>query len=1027
MAQDSPQESNEFKRALFEALAKLQQGEAAEPSLDRTFAALQTMLEQQQSLKDDVSQQLELFKDLSDLLPGFIWTASADGQIDYINKRWYEWSGSSEAESLGEGWLTHVFSEDIELLRSRWRQSIATGSPFECEYRLLRKDGVPRWHLVRSVARLNSSGKIVRWFGCSVETQDQRTTKDELANRLREISLVNAETEEAKQQTAEGELLFRTMCEASPELIWTADKQGHAKYFNAQFLHYCGLTTSDLTQLDWLSLVHPEEREQVVSTWQSCVTDFRDFEIEMRMKRFDGEYRWFLVRSLPIKDESGATLSWCGSCTDIDTHRRLVTQLKMARDQAQSALKIKSEFVANVSHELRTPLNGILGMVEVLLRGDLSPKSKEHVSTIREAGASLLTIINDILDFSKIEAGKMELSSTQFNPLSVVEGVAEILVPQATAKNLLLLATVDRAIPDTVFGDPLRLRQVLLNLCGNAIKFTDQGQIILKVEVTSASNGRNQLRFSVIDSGIGISKAFQKRLFEPFMQEEGAAYRSTGGTGLGLSISKHLVDLMGGQLMVESEENQGSTFSFALPLITSGDASDWTARAWERSYGQIKVLTLEPGENNQSAICSHLCALGINAQSTSEYTQAIELLEESRQSSEKIQAICLDTIRYRRQCEQFLEAFKHSKVFGLVSVIEIGTTESLSQARSTLVAPRTSHLPIPLRRKQVASCLEHLSGWKPKERKSYTQTMEVPSVKDQTKNEISDASTEPLTQAKAQSGIIRRALVADDNKINQQVALLFLQDLGFIVDVTADGIEAVSAFNKKRYDMVFLDCQMPGLDGFEACKIIKEIQQRRGLNVPVIAVTANAVTGSREECLDRGMDDYLSKPIDPTAMSKLVARWLGVSDVKITIVPSPESTSTSTSTTNEPQKEQSGRNVSWGSVIDLKKLRNQLDGREIEKTLLHFRTRCHKDMSEINSLAEQSNLNLLKAKVHTFKRACATISAQSLVDACEAIEGACDKQANQALKKHLVELRQHLKRALSEIERELLQQTTTTS
>ncbi|MBP9091116.1 PAS domain-containing protein [bacterium] len=859
MDPDFPQDSNQFQRAHFEALAKLQQGE---------------------------SQQLELFKALSDLLPGFIWTATADGQIDYINKRWYEWSGSSEAESLGAGWLSNVYGEDVEQMRSRWQQSVDTGAPYECEYRLLRQDGTPRWHLVRGVASLDDSGKIVKWFGSSLEVHDQHATKDELANRLEELSRVNAKTEEAKQQTAESELLFRTMCEASPELIWTADEHGNTTYFNAQFIHYCGLTDSDRSHLGWTALVHPEEREQVVLNWQNCVAEFRDFEIEMRMKRFDGEYRWFLVRSLPIKDDSGATLSWCGSCTDIDTHRRLVTQLKMARDQAQSALKIKSEFVANVSHELRTPLNGILGMVEVLLRGDLSPKSKEHVSTIREAGASLLTIINDILDFSKIEAGKMELSSTHFNPLSVAEGVAEILAPQAAAKNLLLLATVERTIPDTVFGDPLRLRQVLLNLCGNAIKFTDRGQVILKVEASSGINGPDQLQFSVIDSGIGISKAFQKRLFEPFMQEEGSAYRSTGGTGLGLSISKHLVELMGGKLMVDSQEQLGSTFSFALPLATSADASDWTARAWEGSYGQINLLTLEPRHNNQSAICSHLCALGIAVQSTNDHVRALELLEGSRQSPEKIQAICLDTIRYRKQSEQFLEAFKRSKVFGLVSVIEIGTSESLSQARSTLVAPRTSHLAIPLRRKQVAACLEHLSGWKPKERKSYTQTMEVPAIK----NEVSNGSTEPLTQAKRQSGITRRALVADDNKINQQVALLFLQDLGFIVDVTADGIEAVSAFNNNHYDMVFLDCQMPGLDGFEACKIIKEIQQRRGLNVPVIAVTANAISGSREECLDRGMDDYLSKPIDPAAMSKLVARWLGVSDIKITIVPSQEST-----------------------------------------------------------------------------------------------------------------------------------------
>lgn len=1009
MAPDSPQDSYQVQQKLLEALAKLQQGQPRQ-SLERTIDELQKILEQQQSEKDGVLQQLELFKDLSDLLPGFIWTATADGQIDYINKHWYEWSGSTEAESLGEGWFNHVYSEDIESIRSRWQESIDTGAPFECEYRLLRQDGAARWHLVRGLARYDNCGKIIKWFGCSVEVQEQHTTKEELANRLKELSIVNTETELAKQQTAASELLFRTMCEASPELIWTADKQGNAKYFNAQFLQFCGMTAGDLSRLGWFALVHPEEREQVVSNWQSCVLDFCDFETEMRIKRWDGEYHWFLVRSLAIKDEAGATLSWCGSCTDIDTHRRLVTQLKTARDQAQAALKIKSEFVANVSHELRTPLNGILGMVEVLLRGDLSPKSKEHVSIIRDAGASLLTIINDILDFSKIEAGKMELSSTQFNPLSVVEGVAEILVPQAAAKNLLLLATVDRTIPDTVYGDPLRLRQVLLNLCGNAVKFTDQGQIILKVELSVNSTGQNQLLFSVIDSGIGISKAFQKRLFEPFMQEEGSAYRSTGGTGLGLSISKHLVELMGGTLMVDSQEQLGSTFSFALPLATSTDASDWTARAWESSYGQIKLLTLEPHHNNQSAICSHLCALGIAVQSTNDHVKALELLEASRQSTEKIQAICLDTIRYRKQSEQFLEAFKRSKVFGLVSVIEIGTSESLSQARSTLVAPRTSHLAIPLRRKQIASCMEHLSGWQPKGRKSYTQTIEVPAVKE----DVSGGSTEPLTQAKRQSGIIRRALVADDNKINQQVALLFLQDLGFIVDVTSDGIEAVSAFNNNRYDMVFLDCQMPGLDGFEACKIIKEIQQRRGLNVPVIAVTANAITGSREECLDRGMDDYLSKPIDPMAMNKLVARWLGVSDVKITIVESQEST-----------PDEHGRSELQSSVIGLKELLSQSNERDIEKILRHFKTRCHSDMNEINSLAEQLNFDALKAKVHSFKRACEAISAEPLTAICSKIEVACDNQAKQVVKTQLVELRQHLKRALSEIEHELMQQTTT--
>ncbi|CAN5439343.1 hypothetical protein BH11CYA1_BH11CYA1_37280 [soil metagenome] len=715
--------------------------------------------------------------------------------------------------------------------------------------------------------------------------RQKEASKDELTERLQALLGECSEIESS-------DVLFRIMCEASPELIWTADKGGKATYFNSQFLKYCG-ESANRASLEWFSLVHPDEADQVESSWKNCVANLCEYENETRLKRFDGEYRWFLVRSLAIKDEHGATISWCGSCSDIDNHRRLVTELKLARDQAQAALKIKSEFVANVSHELRTPMNGILGMVEVLLRGDLPAKSKEHVGTIREAGASLLSIINDILDFSKIEAGKMEISNTLFNPLSVVEGVAEILVPQATAKNLLLLATVDRAVPDTIIGDPLRLRQVLLNLCGNAIKFCESGQIVLKLEIGAIGGNQKQLLFSVIDSGIGISKPFQSRLFEPFMQEEVNAFRNSGGTGLGLSISKHLVGLMGGSLMVESEENVGSTFSFALPLSCISESNDWTAKAWESSYGNIKLLTLEPQHQGQSAICAHLAALGIAAQTVDDYDQAIRAIESARQSPKKIQAIVLDTIRYKKQSEQFLEAFKRSKVFGLLSVIEIGTNESLGQARSTLVAPRTSHLAIPLRRKQVASCLDNLTGWQPKERKPLTQTMNVETIKTdslQPKNEISGGATEPLAEAKLNSGIIRRALVADDNKINQQVAMLFLQDLGFIVDIASDGIEAVSTFKQKQFDMVFLDCQMPGLDGYEACKIIKEIQQRRGLNVPVIAVTANAISGSREECLDRGMDDYLSKPIDPKTLSRLVARWLGVSDIKITIVPSQEST-----------------------------------------------------------------------------------------------------------------------------------------
>jgi len=856
-----------------------------------------------------------------------------------------------------------------------------------------------------------------------------RLSEVEVAQRLSELSPVHAEGERAKEQTAQSELLFRTMCEASPELIWTADSNGTAQYFNAQFLQFSGLSPQQLANNGWFNIIHGDDRDQVASSWKENVQSGDKFESEIRMKRCDGEYHWFLVRSLPIKNAAGEAKSWCGSCTDIDTHRSMVSELKLARDQAESALKVKTEFVANVSHELRTPLNGILGMVEVLLRGgDLRAVSKGHVTTIREAGDSLLSIINDILDFSKIEAGKMEVLSCKFDPLSVVEGVAEILVPHAAAKNLLLLATVDRAVPDMVYGDPQRLRQVLVNLCGNAIKFTDEGQIVIKVEVAKNDLGKAELLFSVCDSGIGISKQFQDKLFEPFMQAEGAAYRSTGGTGLGLSISKDLVDLMGGKLFVDSEQDFGSIFSFSLPLRTNTEnsLSDFEERPWEVVYSDIKVLTLEPRHKNQSVICTHLSALGIAAETSDNAQAALDLLEAARRGPGKYQAVMLDRVRFNQQCVDFLNLYKKSSVFGLVNIIEVGAPESFSQARTTYLAPRTSQLAIPLRRKAVAACLDHLEGWQPKERTSDTQTVEVNCLP---RDGINSAHAQRLDQpidksdeegpVKRSFGTLRKALVADDNKINQQVASLFLQDMGFIVDLAADGIEAVSAFKSNSYDMIFLDCQMPGLDGYEACKIIKEIQQRRGQHIPIIAVTANAIAGSREECLAKGMDDYLSKPIDPVLMNKIVTRWLGATDFKITLIAPPRQDMTQPETFD-----MDNRLTSSFPMIDLAQLRMRFNTKNMHAIIRMFKDSCAQELKELALCIDSKDYDGLKFKAHALGGACSTICANHLSQGCLALERAA-MEGNQAkARQNLQDFSTLFHRAEAEIESELLQQTT---
>jgi len=441
----------------------------------------------------------------------------------------------------------------------------------------------------------------------------------------------------------------------------------------------------------------------------------------------------------------------------------------------------------------------------------------------------------------------------------------------------------------------------------------------------------------------------------------------------------------------------------------------------------MNLLTLEPSHKDQSVICAHLSALGIAVQTTDSAKEALRLLESKRSASEKFQALILDTVRYKKECKEFLDLFKRSSVFGLVNIIEVAAPEAFTQERTTLLAPRTSHLAIPLRRKQVAACLDNLKGWKPKTRTPHTQTMEVDCVIVQ----------DPLTTAKlkidqtlvekpkARSKSLRRALVADDNKINQQVASLFLQDLGFVVDLTADGTEAVSAFKAKPYDMVFLDCQMPVLDGFEACKIIKEIQQRRGQRVPIIAVTANAIEGSREECLARGMDDYLSKPIDPIVMSKVVARWLGTSDFKITLI-SPEQSAQNISTDMDLTLHTSynERNRVGESLIDLSQLRLRFNTKNMHNILRMFKDNSSEELAEIESYIDSNDMRALKIKAHGLASACNIICSSSMARVCLALE-----QAAAVNSEYTGELAATLKKLMAkaarEIGNELMQQSTT--
>ncbi len=658
---------------------------------------------------------------------------------------------------------------------------------------------------------------------------------------------------------------------------------------------------------------------------------------------------------------------------EIETNKEVVIQLK-------SALAIKAEFVAHVNHELRTPLNGMLPMIEMILRAELPPETREYVLTLREAGMSLLNIINDVLDFSKIEAGRLEVASVQFDLAETVEGVAQILAPAASSKNILLLSAIDKDVPETVIGDPQKIRQVLLNLCGNAIKFTETGIVTLKVSTVKPPDRPRQLLFTVNDSGPGISHELMSHLFEPFFQGPVARENHTAGTGLGLSISKRLVELMSGKMFVDSTLAVGSTFGFYLPQ--EEPANQEILRVWaspqispsplapERTgiaprQSNLSAITLEPIHDGRSAItdvlknfdlptCSGDTAQGI-------YTVLAAKAANQAQNNSTIAVVFLDTVRLKDECHKLRSMVTNSAFVHSVKLVEVVSQDSLTPASSSNQDHEILTIPMPLRRQVVTNCLSKITNQK--EFRTITRAGQSTTLGLEACASVKAAAAELLRGEKKQ------VLVADDNKLNQRVAFIFLTDLGFETDLTSNGIEAVRAFKKKHYDLVFLDCQMPVLDGFEAAKIIKEIQQRRGVAVPIIAVTASALEGSREHCLANGMDDYISKPIDPNSLEKVVTNWLGNTFMRDT-----------------PPRATPVNNINSGTFVcqqaNFIKLRKLYSEQQLKGILSLFRENCKADLAELQLLLAAQELTLFRQRLERFKDCCEIIDAVHIAKLC---------------------------------------------
>jgi two-component system, sensor histidine kinase and response regulator len=736
------------------------------------------------------------------------------------DEKMYEIYGKSKGLPINYlTWASAVVAQDLAQVEAFLRSVIASKSQGSVGFRIILPNGSLRYVHAAASPVLDEAGEVTNVIGVNIDVSEQKEGEEAL--RLSEERFSNA-----FEYAAIGMALVSI--------------DGRWLKVNQAFCDLMGYSAEEFSGLTFQEMTHPDDLEASLTNLRQLLAgEIRSYKQEKRYFHRDGRVVWILLGVSLLRDKQNKPLYYISQFEDISEIKQAITRQRKLAKKAQAGERAKSEFLAVMSHEIRTPMNGVIGLTGLLLDTGLNAEQRGLAETIRTSGEALLGLLNDILDFSKIEAGHLSFEEIDFDLRKVVEDTLEIMAGQAQAKGIDLVGGVAPTVPTMLRGDPGRVQQVLTNLIGNAIKFTHSGQVAIHVSAQAKTETQLQARFEIKDTGIGIGAETQARLFKPFVQADSSTSRKFGGTGLGLAICKRLVESMNGSIGLQSGPGEGSTFWVTLrfdrqiaPTVQSRDL-DAFVHSW--------VLIADYNETNREFLHQQMIAWHLRSVTARTGAEALELLRRAATEND--------------HCSIAIINLGPPDMDGLALIQKSNSDPLLADTHFILLTPFGKPIAADVLEslQNVACCVKPLRQSVLFDSIVRLLTYSTTTVKSR-QPELSMKAAAPVLQRK------ERILVAEDNLINQQVAIGNLHQLGYQADIVINGVEVLQALEKKRYDIILMDCQMPGLDGYEATQEIRR-RERSGKPAWIIAMTANVMAGDREKCLAAGMDDYLSKPL----------------------------------------------------------------------------------------------------------------------------------------------------------------------